>query len=435
MADFASSIIGHFGESLGKEILSSMEKEQTHALVLNEERLSKEAFKSLFPAVREHPFIENAFYYDKADYDFGKSILHASGAIYIQDASAMMPVHFLNPKRGDTCIDLCAAPGGKTIDASLKIGMEGSIVSNDLSFPRAKELSSNIERLGLGNTIIMSVQPSLLSKFYGPTFDNVILDAPCSGSAMFRKNELSESDWTENKVLGNAKTQRELLEIAYSLLKEGGRLVYSTCSFSREENEDNIDYFLSIHDDMELIELPDNPCFYHPSNSKGMVYLLPCFYEGEGQFVALMKKKGDMPSIKRKAKFKENKAIKEFASSFGYEPSSIVEINEAYYGYDGELPLMNSPSPLRVGVKIAEKAKTLIPDYALSHFLKVKAIGLSLDEARRYLAGETLSLNTEDGFHIVSYNQVNLGYIKITHGLGKNHYPKGLRHIYKYIGY
>ena len=214
MGDFASSIIGHFGESLGKEILSSMEKEQTHALVLNEERLSKEAFKSLFPAVREHPFIENAFYYDKADYDFGKSILHASGAIYIQDASAMMPVHFLNPKRGDTCIDLCAAPGGKTIDASLKIGMEGSIVSNDLSFPRAKELSSNIERLGLGNTIIMSVQPSLLSKFYGPTFDNVILDAPCSGSAMFRKNELSESDWTENKVLGNAKTQRELLEIA-----------------------------------------------------------------------------------------------------------------------------------------------------------------------------------------------------------------------------
>ena len=434
--DFYASLENHFPKEIASSLKVSLEKEPTHCLLLNTLKMKEDIFLSLFPKVRKHPFVEHAFYYDKTDYNFGKSILHAMGVLYIQDASAMMPAFFLSPKRGDTCIDLCASPGGKSIDSYLQTQGEITLLSNDISYPRAKELSSNFERLGIGCGVVTSLPVGKLSSLYPQSFDNVLLDAPCSGSAMFRKNELAKEDWDENKVSSCASIQKELLENAYALLKPGGKLVYSTCSFSKEENEDNVIDFLNKHPDMELISLPEDNLFYRPSILKETVYLLPSLFEGEGQFIALLQKKGEASSLlsKKRNEKEEKGEIKNLASSFGLD-YPIVLLKDSYYSLPFELPLPKE-GVLRAGIKIAEKEKTLVPDHSLAHYLDSStSIPLSIKEAKSYLHGESFPLAGKEGFVLVSYQGVNLGFVKIVKGVAKNHYPKGLRFDYSKIDY
>ena len=425
---FLESLKNHFDEETICALDRSLNEEERHCLLINRKKISIDDFRSRFPEVTPHPFIEAAFYYDKKTYDFGKSILHAGGAIYIQDASAMMVSHLLSPKIGETCIDLCAAPGGKTIGASLLMDQNGAIVSNDLSFPRAKELSSNIERLGMGNVIVTSSNVKELVSFYGGVFDNVILDAPCSGSAMFRKNEAAKEDWSEEKVSFCAKTQSELLEQAYHLLKRDGKLIYSTCSFSYEENEKNVIAFLKNHPDMEIVSLPDSPLFYRPKEVKESIYLLPHLFAGEGQYIALFRKKGfdTLETKKKLPKRENNRDLQGLLSNYGIEDPYLVSYNGSTYFLP--CPFSFPMSSLRVGVKIKGEEKDHIPDYALSHYLPSSfSIPLSLEETRKYLRGETLPTKEKDGLAILSYLGVNLGFGKIVKGVIKNHYPKGLR--------
>ena len=235
--DFETSLTKYLTKQEIKKLIESFSNEEKKAIYLNKVKMSEEKLLELFPNLKPHPVVPNGYLYDKNEYELGKKIYHELGAYYIQEPSAILVAHFLDAKPGEKVLDLCAAPGGKTIQTALKMQNEGLIIANDLSKSRANILLSNIERLGISNTVVTSYDFKEFYKDFIGFFDKIILDAPCSGSGMFRKSEEMKNDWTYEKVLKNAAIQKELILMCYSMLKEGGTLVYSTCSYSFEEEQ------------------------------------------------------------------------------------------------------------------------------------------------------------------------------------------------------
>ncbi len=397
----------------------------THGLLLNTKKMSDEEFVRRYPNVKKHPFIEHAYLYDKSEYEFGKSMLYEDGVISIEDPAAMMVVYFLKPEEDDVILDMCAAPGGKTIGASLTMNDKGCIVANDISYPRAKALSQNIERMGRGNIVVASNDFVFSFIHFKNTFDKIILDAPCSGSAMIRKNEEAKKDWKYEKVLSCARRQLELLELAYQMLKEGGTLSYSTCSFNAEEDEKVILSFKEMHPEIELIDLEHNDSFYRSDLLPESVHLFPSRFEGEGQFVCLFKKPGTL--IKTKREILSNQRYKQFIADYKLEDRSNEMMRSKFYSLYQHFDTTHL-NVLRYGVKLFELRDVYIPDHHLTHFLTPDfSWPISKEEAEAYVHGLAFSTNKPDGFYIVSYDKQNLGYVKVTKGIAKNHYPKGLR--------
>ena len=188
--NFKTSLEKYLSKEEIDKLISSFSSEEKKAIYLNENKLSKEKLLKLFPNLKPHPLVNNGYMYDKNEYELGKKIYHELGAYYIQEPSAMLVAHFLDAKPGEVVLDLCAAPGGKTIQTALKMQNQGLILANDLSKSRANILLSNIERLGISNTIVTSLDFSKIYENFQGFFDKIILDAPCSGSGMFRKDEL-----------------------------------------------------------------------------------------------------------------------------------------------------------------------------------------------------------------------------------------------------
>ena len=238
----------HIETVIGKEekdkLENAIDQEQIKCLRVNTLYLEPESLKEAYPNIVNNNEIDYSFYYDKNEYDLGKSIEHFAGGIYIQDASAMLVTHLLNPQENERVIDLCAAPGGKATQASILMKNTGLVIANDYNEKRSEILSENVERLGITNTIVLNNNVDKIANHFGGYFDKVILDAPCSGEGMFRKNDLSYLDWSIDKVHRCSEIQRELIMHAYSLLKKDGIMVYSTCTFEKEENEDIVQYLL-----------------------------------------------------------------------------------------------------------------------------------------------------------------------------------------------
>lgn len=424
--DFKEHLYQHYPHIIVDELLLSLEKESVHAALLNPKKMSDETFLSLFPHVKKHPFIPHAFYYDKNEYLLGKNIFHDAGAYYLQDPSAMLVAAFLPISKGDYILDMCAAPGGKTIQTAFHEGV--TVVANDISYPRALTLSSNIERMGLGNVMVTAMNLHQFPSSYHHFFDSIILDAPCSGSGMFRKQEEMRLDWTYNKVLECAKTQKELLSLADSFLKPGGYLLYSTCSFSYEEDEAPILDFLNEHKDYELISLPSSPSFYEHPSLKGSIHLFPSLYQGEGQFIALLHKKGNKEVTLMK-KGKKDKQNFPFLKDFSLPSLDYLLKSDTFYGLSSYLPT-EKMTVIRYGLEIGEiKKDRFLPSHALSHFLSWdRNIILNEEEVKKYIHGDTLSCDTSlSGYYIATYQGVALGFLKATQGTLKNFYPKGLR--------
>lgn len=425
--DFKEHLYQHYPHDLVDELLLSLENESVHAALLNPKKMSDETFLSLFPHVKKHPFIPHAFYYDKNEYSLGKNIFHDAGVYYLQDPSAMLVAAFLPISKDDYILDMCAAPGGKTIQTAFHEGV--TVVANDLSYPRALTLSSNIERMGLGNVMVTAMNLHQFPSSYHHFFDSIILDAPCSGSGMFRKQEEMRLDWTYNKVLECAKTQKELLSLADSFLKPGGHLLYSTCSFSYEEDEAPILDFLNEHKDYELISLPSSPSFYEHPSLKGSIHLFPSLYQGEGQFIALLHKKGNKEVTLMK-KGKKDKQNFPFLKDFSLPSLDYLLKNDTLYGLSSYLPT-EKMTVIRYGLEIGEiKKDRFLPSHALSHFLSWdRNIILNEEDVKKYIHGDTLSCDTSlSGYYIATYQGVALGFLKATQGILKNFYPKGLRH-------
>ena len=404
----------HLYESLPKEevdlLIKSFDNKDYHAVLLNTEKISDDEFINEFPLVKPHPVVKHAYLYDKDVYPLGKHIYHELGYYYLQEPSAMVVSSLIDFKEDELVLDMCAAPGGKSIQASFKMNNKGLIISNDLSFSRCGLISNNVERLGIKDIIIINNDLSKIYHKYLNTFDKIILDAPCSGSGMFRKDDKMINDWSINKVYKFAEIQKSLIDIAYQMLKPGGLLSYSTCSYSKEEDEDVVQYLLN-NSDAQLVNMSSLKCGYiNPLKQIG-IRLMPSRFTGEGQYICQIRK----PGSSNKTTFKkEAKTINNF---------EFIAENSI------SLPLANI---YRFGVKVGEKRKDVFR-YDLHYARTIKSgdldsIELSLDELKKYLAGEQLAKsNPFKGYVLLTYKNNAVDIAKSDTRVIKNYYPKGLR--------
>lgn len=420
-ADYKMDFKGHLNKYLKedevKKLISSFSNDEKKAIYVNANKLSNERLLDLFPNLKPHQVVPNGYLFNKNEYELGKKIYHELGAYYIQEPSAMLVAHFLDAKPGDVVLDLCAAPGGKTIQTALKMQNKGLIIANDLSKSRANILLSNIERMGISNTVITSLDFKNHFQKLGNYFDKIILDAPCSGSGMFRKSEEMKSDWTYEKVLKNAAIQKELILMCYSMLKEGGTLVYSTCSYSYEEDEEVIEHLLS-NSDAKLENIPSFKGEFRSTKYKETVHLFPHLFEGEGHYIALIKKPGVLHSSKLTPT-----EVQRVVRSKGN--SKEVQV----FKCPNKLPANYDELSLRPGLLLGSKVNNkFIPSHHYSHVSSSdESIELNKEEVVKYLKGETLNKKYPQGYHFVSYLGMNIGVVYSINGVLKNYYPKGLR--------
>lgn len=308
-------------QMLGKEyeaFVQSYERERTHGLRFHggKGRIQElyERYKELF-GLRQIPWCQEGFYYQQEARP-GKSPLHEAGLYYIQEPSAMGAVPLLDPQPGERMLDLCAAPGGKTTQAAERLGFTGLLVSNEIHAGRAKILSANVERMGFINTVVVNESSEDLAEAFPEFFDRILIDAPCSGEGMFRKDEQARLEWSEENVRLCAARQREILDNGARLLRPGGRMAYSTCTFSPEENEQQIEAFLERHPEFSVVRIPSENGL--PGLSPGRpewtknscraventFRIWPHLTEGEGHYLALLEKEDDR---EYRAEGRENK--------------------------------------------------------------------------------------------------------------------------------
>ena len=289
--DFLTHLKTFMNEEEANKLYDSLNDNQIHCLRVND--LKVKDINNLIGESRgltNHPHIHNAFIYDKSTFEAGKSVLFDAGAYYIQDTAAMMAEYLLNIKENDYILDMCDAPGGKSFDALVSSLDTGLLVCNDIHEIRSKILSSNIEKYGFKNTIVLNDDSKRYKKYFNNFFDKIILDAPCSGSAMFRKNDEARNMWSIEKVLECKAIQLSLIEDAYEMLNNDGYLLYSTCSFSIQENEEVISEFLSKHEDVELVNIELNKLYNDSIGISGGLRLYPYKFNGEGQTIFLIHK-------------------------------------------------------------------------------------------------------------------------------------------------
>ena len=390
---------------------TSLSKKSEHALLLNTEKMSQEQLLSIYPSLKKHPIVKNAFIYDKDELDLGKSVYHELGCFYLQEPSAMLPAYLLNPEPGDLVLDLCAAPGGKSMQASLLMKNEGLIISNDISKSRAFAISENAERLGRGNLLITNNDFSLIFNKFINTFDKIILDAPCSGSGMFRKEDKMQEDWSYQKVLKNAEIQKSLILMSYKMLKPGGIMVYSTCSFSYEEDEEVIDYLLK-NTDASLVDVPESELFYKNKTNGYGFHLLPFIFPGEGHYIALIKKPGELVK-------KSDKKYYQRQEKFG---DYLFTLSETFS--------MKYLNVIRYGVKIGQVDKKDIRyEYHYARFVKSfnHELEIDLEALLKYYQGESINQSVDKGYILLKYQGINVDIAKSDGRIIKNRLPKGLR--------
>ena len=375
-------------------------------------------------------------YYLSADSAAGKLPLHEAGAYYLQEPSAAAPPAVLHPRSSERVLDLCAAPGGKAT-ALAALAPNALVVANEIMPDRARILSSNVERLGCANMIVVNESPERLAGQWPGEFDAVLVDAPCSGEGMFRRHPETVEEWTPDSPRTCARRQKAILDSAARLVKPGGRLCYSTCTFNRFENEEQIADFLDAHPDFEPAD------FVLPgvgASEQGCLRLWPHRCAGEGHFVALMHRKpgdttpkaqhpplGGLPAPDRETR----KAADTLLAGLLNSPvRADAEFNGGLWQLPPMTPDLRGLRLLRPGLRLLHRQqRLLLPDHALSHAAEARRkVSLDDEQVLRYLHGETISLdNCEDGWCQVCVQGVPLGWGKMTQGTLKNHYPKGLR--------
>lgn len=401
------------------------QKNNYSCLLLDVDKLSKESLLKIYPSLIPHPIVNNAFLFNKEELNLGKSLLFEIGAFYILEPCSVLVNHILNPKEDDIVLDLASAPGGKCIHASFLMHNKGQILANEISSSRAQILSSNIEKYGRKNTIVISSDGKTLASTFKNFFTKIILDAPCSGSGMFRKEPKMREDWTYNKVLSLTPIQKELILQAYDMLAPGGEMIYSTCSFSYEEDEEIIQFLLDNTNAL-LIDIPDIEGAYRSKMSE-TIHLFPHLFIGEGHYIAKIKKPGIMQNTKLSINILKEKNM----------PVSLYDKGSFYINNAKELFLsnyainLNKIHVLRYGIKIGQidKKLGLIYDHAFARIdLNVlKKIEVNEDEAISFIYGLPIKKDNAQNYVILTYLGVPFALGKGVNGLIKNHYPKGLR--------
>lgn len=445
--------------------LDSYRDEKTSAIRVNTLKLPIESFKDLglFNIDFERDKISWAEegYYLSGDVNPGKNPLHDAGAYYIQEPSAMSVVGQTHVLEEDRVLDLCAAPGGKSTYILSRLNHKGLLVSNEINPSRIRALGENLERFGAVNSIITNSDSSNLLTFFKGFFDKIFIDAPCSGQGMFRKDDFAIEDWSQDKVDECVVIQRQLIRDAYKMLRAGGMIIYSTCTFTRQENEAIIEDFLGDYPDANLLD---------------MDRIWPHRDRGEGHFCARITKKADKQGDqeaqdsdllafdkdshrdssresakkskkKQKSKAKFNRKNQEYLGLYEdfatdylidgglrklLEPGLAVKEERLHYqplDYD-----LRGLKVLRSGLFVGEfKKNRFEPAHSLAMALKPSDVKNTIDfandsdEIRAYLRGESIETGQSRGWVLVSVEGVSLGWGKESNGILKNKYPKGLR--------
>lgn len=409
-----------------------------------------------YPAGKDHPahryftltpvpWCAEGFYYP-ADERPGKHPLYEAGAYYIQEPSAMAVGALAAPGPDEWVLDLCAAPGGKTTHLAPHAGF---VLANEIHPARAKTLAQSVERMGLTNTVVTNETPARLAARFPEAFDCVVVDAPCSGEGMFRKDEDAASEWNEDSPALCAARQDEILDEAVRMLRPGGRLIYSTCTFAPEENEGTLTRLLARHPDftVQAVEgypwfAPGEPAWYPGADERvrHAFRLWPHKLRGEGHFCAVLTRAGDAPRRMPPA-VQPLTRLPDELTAFWRDTMALPLDGLRFTQAGDRLWLSAQPLPdtaglktLRTGVEVGTLKKgRLEPAHALAHayapeeFVRRLELAAGSPEAERYLKGETLPCSTENGWTAVCVDGCVLGWGKAVGGVLKNHYPKGLR--------
>ena len=432
MTDLPQAFIDRMAAQLGDELpafLRTYEEPYQRGIRLNP---FKPVAGAYLPEGLQEPIPwEPSGHYLSLDSRAGAEILHETGAWYLQEPSAMIPAAVLDAQPGERILDLCAAPGGKTTQNALRMAGQGTIVCNEPIRDRAKILSRNVERMGIPNAIVVSAWPEDLAKLWPDAFDAIQCDAPCSGEGMFRRHPETRGEWNAESPAGCAKRQGDILDSAALMLRPGGRMVYSTCTLNRIENEGVVEDFLRRHEDFTL-EAFALPTLSVPT---GMLTIYPHRVRGEGHFVALLRRKGQGSAAWKTASPKENnpdkaamKALEDFLPG---AQANLLFGGELRYCPDfPDLSKARGVSVLRSGLHLGTvKGKVFVPDHAFAMCNAAPAvprIPLTAEQARQYQNGQVIPAQGK-GWVLACYAGVPLGWGKVSDGMMKNHYPKGIR--------
>ncbi len=445
-------------QMLGDEyqaFVESYDKPRQYGLRVNTLKISPQEFEAIAPfPVTPVPWVSNGYFYRGEDMP-SRHPYYFAGLYYLQEPSAMTPASRLPVEKGDRILDLCAAPGGKATELGAMTGRDGLLVANEISASRAKALLKNIEVMGIENVFITNEKPGNLTRYFEAYFDKILVDAPCSGEGMFRKEPEVAAVWDESRPAYFAKLQRDILDQAVKMLKPGGMMMYSTCTFSREENEGSISRLLADHPDMHLMDIEPyegfskgNPLWGDGSPQlEKCVRIWPHKMRGEGHFMALLKKDG----VLQKDSVRQNgKPDQPFS---GMEKSQRLLL-EAFYQkvkddrFAGKIDVRKDkvykvPDDcreikglrfLRNGLYIGDiKKNRFEPQQSFAMALKPEefdsVLMLSADDERveRYLKGETIFVEageckSENGWQLVCVEHFSLGWGKLVNGVLKNKY-------------
>ncbi|MDU4694704.1 MAG: RsmB/NOP family class I SAM-dependent RNA methyltransferase [Paenibacillus sp.] len=472
-AAYLEAVTALLGPAEAEAFLASYDAPRAYGLRLNTLKINPassaaDQLSERF-ALRPVPWCGTGYYYEESTRP-GKHPYHAAGLYYIQEPSAMSAVELLDPKPGQTVLDLAAAPGGKTTQIAAKMAGQGLLISNEIHPQRARILAENVERLGIRNAVVTQAAPPALSARFPLAFDRIMLDAPCSGEGMFRKDPEAIREWSPEAVELCAARQWDILQDAVTMLKPGGRLAYSTCTFNRRENEDTIARLLATYPFLRLI---------------AEKRIWPQREQGEGHYVALIERDNEeksgatatipasrLPHTGRAGREREYGRGGRGGRSGQAERSAAAALDSFRAWAADELPAIALPAggtPLLFGEALyllpASGGLALTPEHLTG--LKVPRAGLHLGDVRKgrfepahalamalsaaeaaprlwtlgedsplaaaYLRGETLEVPADlRGWHLVTLvcgeGQYPLGWGKASGGQLKNHLPKGLRH-------
>ena len=435
---YPSAFLQQMREMLGGEYPAfedALQRPARPALRLNPRRAGVEALlgEAIEGAVPWAPWGR----YVRRGFKPGSDPAHFAGGYYMQDASAMAPARVLSPRPGELVLDLCAAPGGKSGQLAAMLAGGGALICNEPEPKRAQVLRGNLERLGVAAAAVVCAPPDRLARLWPQTFDAVLVDAPCSGEGMFRRDPQARDQWSPDRAAGCAKRQREILASAAQMVRPGGRLVYSTCTFNRAENEDNIHWLIEACLDFAPLD------FALPGAGRstgGCLRLWPHKIQGEGHFVALLQRRGEGGPPAATPERPNREALAALDLLLEALPGTWFSPYRAWkLRLQGELllalpPLLPDLAGLRVlsaGLPLCQVGRGWVrPQHALAMAAETQALDRRQDidgeQVARFLRGEPLD-TAHSGWTLVTWRNLPLGWGKGVQGALKNHLPKGLR--------
>lgn len=428
---------------LGNEynaFLAAFDAENIHKAVrVNSQKEIPEELKGILSTLEPVKWCKTGYYTDKDILD-GNSPYHLGGLLYFQEPSAMAVVSAITINPDDYVLDLCAAPGGKATHAGEFIGEGGLLVANEIVKKRAVILADNIERMGIKNAVVTNESPKRLEERFPEFFNKIIVDAPCSGEGMFRKEPQAVEEWSVSHTEACATRQKLILDSAMKMLAPGGELIYSTCTFAPCENEGVVDYILKNYPDIELVPItlhglsPAVSAWAESeTDMKGAKRIFPHHQKGEGHFLALFRKRGEFVKKAEKISKKEPaeaKLYREFEKEF-----LKISLSGRFELFGENLYL--APEGIDLNKLKVERAGLFLGKCRKGRFEPSHALALALkrsnfvntyeaEDIKKYLRGETLEADIR-GWCAVTYQGIPLGWAKGSQGILKNHFPKYMR--------